>query len=160
MVVKAYVNRDYMMNLQTIIEKLPYTAPFLFVDDLLRVDTEGSEGSFTFHSELDFYKGHFKDNPITPGVILTECCAQIGVVCLGLYLMNAETADTILKIGMSSSQMDFLKPVLPGEKVRVVSKKLYFRFQKLKCEVKMYDTRGDLVCKGEIAGMITTDLDG
>jgi 3-hydroxyacyl-[acyl-carrier-protein] dehydratase len=160
MVVKAYVNRDDMTDLETIIDTLPYTAPFLFVDELLRVDAEGTEGSFTFHSELDFYKGHFKDNPITPGVILTECCAQIGVVCLGLFLLNAATADTTLKIGMSSSQMDFLKPVFPGEKVRVVSKKLYFRFQKLKCEVKMYDTRGDLVCKGEIAGMITTDLDG
>lgn len=159
MVVKAYVNHNYMKDLQIIVAELPYTAPFLFVDELLQVDAEGSEGCFTFHSELDFYKGHFRGNPITPGVILTECCAQIGVVCLGIYLMNAETADTTLKIGMSSSEMEFLKPVFPGEKVRVVSKKLYFRFQKLKCEVKMYNSKGNLVCKGEIAGMITMDLD-
>ncbi len=148
-----------MTNIQSIIDTLPYTTPFLFVDELLSVDAEGVEGSFTFDPNLNFYSGHFKGNPITPGVILTECCAQIGLVCLGIYLTKAETADRRLKMGMSSSQMEFLKPVLPGEKVRVISKKLYFRFHKLKCEVKMYDSKGGLICKGEIAGMITPDMD-
>lgn len=148
-----------MKNLRAIIDELPYRAPFLFVDELLRVDTDGVEGNFTFLPELDFYKGHFKENPVTPGVILTECCAQIGLVCLGIYLTKAETSEKKLKMGMSSSQMEFLKPVLPNEKVRVVSKKIYFRFQKLKCEVKMYNSNDDLICKGEIAGMITMDLD-
>jgi 3-hydroxyacyl-[acyl-carrier-protein] dehydratase len=31
-----------------------------------------------FDPNLDFYKGHFKDDPVTPGVILTEVMAQIG----------------------------------------------------------------------------------
>lgn len=155
---KACAKDNHMTKLQTILDSLPYTSPFLFVDELLRADNEGTEGCFTFDVRLDFYKGHFKEHPATPGVILTECCAQIGVVCLGIYLIKAQTGNSALKIGMSSAQMDFLKPVLPGEKVRVVSNKLYFRFHKLKCEVKMYDSSGDLVCKGEIAGMITTDL--
>ena len=157
---KVFVKIEYMTNLQAIIDELPYTAPFLFVDELVHVDTDGAEGHFTFLPQLDFYKGHFKENPVTPGVILTECCAQIGVVCLGIYLIKAGASDKKLQMGMSSSQMEFLKPVLPNEKVRVVSKKIYYRFQKLKCEVKMYDSKGGLVCKGEIAGMITTDLDG
>lgn len=149
-----------MTKLQAIVAKLPYSTPFLFVDELVSISEDGADGYFTFDSGLDLYRGHFKDNPITPGVILTECCAQIGLVSLGIYLLNRENLDTGLKIGMSSSQMEFLKPVLPNERVRVVSKKIYFRFQKLKCEVKMYDTRGDLVCKGEIAGMITTASNG
>ncbi|MGB3152693.1 MAG: hotdog fold domain-containing protein, partial [Maribacter sp.] len=89
------------------------------------------------------------------------CCAQIGLVCLGLFLLaNQKKALDKIGIGFSSSQMEFLKPVFPGEKVKVSSKLVYFRFSKLKCEVKMHDTKGELVCKGVLAGMIKTDDDG
>lgn len=143
------------MNYQDIIHKLPYTKPFLFVDTLLRVEENGAEGAYTFTEEADFYKGHFKDNPITPGVILTECCAQIGLVCLGIYLLSMENKSlSDIQIGMSSSAMEFLIPVLPNEKVRVISEKVYFRFGKLKCAVKMYNTKGELVCKGALSGML------
>lgn len=71
------------MNVKDIIAKLPYTKPFLFVDELLHIDENGSMGTYTFDENLDFYKGHFKEKPVTPGVILTETMAQIGLVCLG-----------------------------------------------------------------------------
>ncbi len=74
------------MKFQEIIHQLPYTEPFLFVDELLHVDENGAKGTYTFSETLDFYKGHFKNFPVTPGVILTETMAQIGVVCLGLFL--------------------------------------------------------------------------
>ncbi|MGB3145326.1 MAG: hotdog fold domain-containing protein, partial [Maribacter sp.] len=72
------------------------------------------------------------------------------------YLLGQEADLENLKLGMSSSQMEFSQPVLPGETVRVVSNLTYFRFQKLKCEVKMYNETGTLVCKGTLAGMIST----
>ncbi|MEP4002420.1 MAG: hydroxymyristoyl-ACP dehydratase [Ekhidna sp.] len=139
---------------QWIINELPYTDPFLFVDTILNIDAKGVEGSYTFDAQTDFYKGHFREYPVTPGVILTECCAQIGLVCLGIYLLGKDGAFKDIKIGMSSSQMDFLLQVLPGERVRVVSELVYFRFQKLKCHVKMYNEANKLVCKGTLAGMI------
>ncbi|WP_338039420.1 hotdog fold domain-containing protein [Maribacter litopenaei] len=55
---------------------------------------------------------------------------------------------------MSSSEMEFLQPVFPGETVTVVSKKIYYRFHKLKCEVKMYNEEMELVCKGVLSGML------
>ena len=140
----------------SILSKLPYTSPFLFVDKILSIDENSIQGEYTFSEDLDFYKGHFKDNPVTPGVILTECMAQIGVVCLGIYLLNLEAnSNDNPAIALTSSEVEYLKPVFPGEKVSVVSEKKYFRFQKLKCEVKMYDSENNLVCKGTIAGMIT-----
>ncbi|RZM23479.1 MAG: beta-hydroxyacyl-ACP dehydratase, partial [Pedobacter sp.] len=66
------------MNKEEILSHLPYTEPFLFVDELLDIDENGATGTFTFREDLDFYKGHFKDHPVTPGVILTETMAQIG----------------------------------------------------------------------------------
>ncbi|TCN53046.1 hydroxymyristoyl-ACP dehydratase [Flavobacterium circumlabens] len=145
------------MELQNIIAQLPYTPPFLFVDELLHVDENGISGTYTFQEDLAFYKGHFKDNPVTPGVILTETMAQIGMVCLGIYLLGNELKkDTV--VAFTSADMQFLKPVYPNEKVTVSSKKLFFRFGKLKCEAIMKNEAGQEVCKGTIAGMITTKL--
>ncbi|TMM57258.1 hydroxymyristoyl-ACP dehydratase [Maribacter algarum] len=150
------------MNYKEIIQKLPYTKPFLFVDELLHIDENGAEGSYTFDANSDFYKGHFKDNPVTPGVILTECCAQIGVVALGIYLLNNEevTMGENVQIGLSSSEMEFLVPVFPNEKVVVSSEKEYFRFHKLKCKIKMHNSEGKLVCKGTISGMLKSNKNG
>ncbi len=143
------------MNFEDILANLPYTKPFLFVDELVDLDEEGAEGLFTFRKNFDFYHGHFKGHPVTPGVLLMECCAQIGLVCLGIYLLQQQQVFISgLQIGMSSSEMDFLLPVYPGERVRVISEKSYFRFNKLKCKVKMYNESGALVCKGVLSGMI------
>ena len=143
------------MTKEQIITKLPYSKPFLFVDELLNINENGVEGTYTFNDNLDFYKGHFKDNPVTPGVILTEVMAQIGVVCLGIYLLN-DTFNSNISIALTSNEIDFLKPVFPKEKVTVTSEKIYFRFSKLKCKVEMKNEKGEVVCSGTIAGMIVS----
>ena len=142
------------MNKQEIIAKLPYSKPFLFVDEILSINENEVEGSYTFDSDLDFYKGHFKDNPITPGVILTEVMAQIGLVCFGIFLLN-DTFNKNTSIALSSTEIEFLKPVFPNEKVTVISEKIYFRFGKLKCKVKMINEKEEEVCSRTIAGMIS-----
>ncbi len=141
------------MEFNNIMDQLPFGQEFRFVDKLHRVDDNGVVGEFAFLEHLYFYKGHFKDRPVTPGVILTECCAQIGLVCLGLHLLKLSDTS-IRRIGLSSTEMEFLRPVFPNEKVVVTSKKIYFRFNKLKCEVRMHNSKGELVCKGVMAGMI------
>ncbi len=141
------------MNTATIISKLPYSKPFLFVDEIESINENGVVGNYTFDATLDFYKGHFTDNPVTPGVILTEVMAQIGVVCLGIFLLNNEININIV-IALTSYEIEFLKPVYPNEKVTVVSEKIYFRFGKLKCKVKMINANNEEVCSGTIAGMI------
>lgn len=140
---------------QWILDKLPYAKPFLFVDELLAVTETGVEGAYRFDKRSDFYQGHFKNHPVTPGVLLTECCAQIGLVCLGIFLLHDTGGLKNLAMGMSSSEMEFLVPVFPGERVRVISQIDYFRFQKLKCGVKMYNEDDKLVCRGTLSGMIS-----
>lgn len=141
------------MEKTAIISKLPYSKPFLFVDEILSINENEVVGVYTFDENLDFYKGHFKEHPVTPGVILTEVMAQIGLACLGIYLLNEELNKSQL-IALTSTNIDFLKPVFPGEKVTVFSKKMYFRFGKLKCEVSMKNEREETVCSGIIAGMM------
>lgn len=141
------------MTSQEIIAFLPYSKPFLFVDEIISITENGVEGTYFFDGTLDFYKGHFKENPVTPGVILTETMAQIGVVCLGVYLLNNQFSKNSV-ISLTSSEIEYLKPVFPNQKVKVISEKIYFRFNKLKCKVFMFNEAEEEVCRGTIAGMI------
>jgi 3-hydroxyacyl-[acyl-carrier-protein] dehydratase len=138
-----------MLTTTEILNLLPYGPEFRFVDGLDEISETGVTGHFTFGET----KGHFKDYPVTPGVLLIETMAQIGLACLGIYLSdNIENKS----FAFTSSDVEFLLPVFPGEKVIVVSEKVYFRFGKLKCKVKMLNKEGKEVCSGTIAGMIIT----
>ncbi|RYD70454.1 MAG: hydroxymyristoyl-ACP dehydratase, partial [Sphingobacteriales bacterium] len=105
-----------------------------------------------------FYSSHFENMPITPGVILTETMAQIGLVCLGIFLLKDNPKINETTFAMSSNAVDFLKPVYPGEKVWVKSEKIYFRFNKLSCRVTMENSTGETLCKGIISGMLISNL--
>ena len=143
------------MKKETIIQLLPYQPPFLFVEELTYISENRSEGYYTFKNDEYFYKGHFKDKPITPGVILTEVMAQIGVVCLGIYLLKNDFSEIKKpQIALTSNEVDFFLPVKPKERVKVVSEKIYFRFNKLKCKVQLFNQKNELVCKGTISGML------
>lgn len=148
------------MKNEDILQQLPYTTPFLFVDEISHIDENCVTGSYTFNKDLDFYKGHFKDYPVTPGVILTETMAQIGLVCLGIYLSSKSGSSVPSHVMLTSTAIDFLKPVFPGEKVTVSCQKVYFRFKKLNCKVEMRNEKDEVVCKGIIAGMVTDKMYG
>ena len=141
-------------SVEQILRLIPQQDPFRFVDELTEISEEGVIGSYTFKKDEHFYKGHFPDMPVTPGVILTECMAQIGLVALGLYLIGGtEESVKNSKTLFTSSYVDFKKMVLPGDKVIVKSEKKYFRFKKLCCNVRMETPEGGLICSGELSGM-------
>lgn len=142
------------MNSKKIIEQLPYSHPFLFVDEIESVDETGIKGNYTIPVSSFFYQGHFKDNPVTPGVILTEIMAQIGLVALGIFILKTTSDTKESSVALSHTDIHFYMTVLPDETVYVESEKVYFRFQKLKCNVKMYNKERKLVAKGSISGML------
>ena len=143
------------MNSKEIIQLLPYQKPFLFVEELTFISKHGVEGFYTFKEDEYFYEGHFRNNPITPGVILTEVMAQIGVVCLGLYILKDKISEKEEpQIALTSNHIDFFLPVFAEERVKVISEKIYFRFNKLKCNVQLFNEKNELVCRGTISGML------
>ena len=118
------------------------------------------EGEYTLKENSFFYEDHFAGHPVTPGVIITEIMAQIGVVVLGIYLLLEEQRDRPVSFDekvfplLTAIDVSFSKMVLPGEKVTVISKKQYFRFNKLKCSVQMLNESKELVAKGIFSGFI------
>ncbi len=150
-----------MKNIQDqVLDYLPYKSSFRFVDNILALNAEGVTGEYTLRGDAFFYKDHFVDNPVTPGVIITEIMAQIGLVVLGIFLILHETEDYNIQKEegvfplLTSTEVSFFKMVLPGQKVSVISKKQYFRFGKLKCYIEMLDEDGELVARGTFAGII------
>ncbi len=143
---------------QKIVSALPYRDPFHFVTSIEEVDEDHIIGTYQLKNDEYFYQGHFPGNPVTPGVILTEIAAQIGLVSFGIYLsLNGGNADIKNLVPLfSSSNVDFYKPVYPGEKVVVHSNKEYFRFNKLKCQVSMMNANEEIVLKGAVSGMIVS----
>lgn len=143
-----------------ILNYLPYKSSFLFVDNISALSEEGVTGDYTLKKDAFFYEDHFPGNPVTPGVIITEIMAQIGLVVLGIHLMLAGNADKNVEMNegsfplLTSTNVEFYKMVLPEEKVIVSSKKQYFRFGKLKCLIEMHNTENELVAKGTFAGVI------
>ncbi|CAN5385673.1 beta-hydroxyacyl-ACP dehydratase [soil metagenome] len=142
-----------------VLSYLPYKSSFLFVDQITMLDENGVTGYYTLRPDSFFYEDHFPGNPVTPGVIITEIMVQIGLVTLGIHLMiqqnnkEGKLNEDSFPL-MTDSNVSFFKMVLPGEKVKVVSRKKYFRFGKLKCVIEMYNGEEDLVAKGTFAGMI------
>jgi 3-hydroxyacyl-[acyl-carrier-protein] dehydratase len=84
--------------------------------------------------------------------------AQIGLVCFGIFLLD-DLFSRNTSIALTSMDIEFLKPVFPNEKVTVISEKLYFRFGKLKCKVKMINQLQETVCMGTIAGMMVSSAE-
>ncbi len=143
-----------------IFEHLPYKSSFRFVDNITSLNTSGVIGDYTLRKDAFFYEDHFIGNPVTPGVIITEIMAQIGLVVLGIYLIlenrkaiSPFEENKIFPL-LTSTEVSFFKSVVPGEKVTVKSEKEYFRFGKLKCYVEMLDSKKDLVARGTFSGII------
>lgn len=142
-----------------ILDRLPYTSSFRFVDAIISLHAEGVTAEYTLQKDAFFYADHFAGFPVTPGAILTEIMAQAGLVVLGIYLTQQSPQQAVAPQErffplLTSADVSFYKMVLPGEKVTVISQKKYFRFNKLKCYIEMLDGHNDLVAKGMFSGMM------
>ena len=139
-----------------LVEMIPQQFPFRFVDEILEVNELKIKGTYTFKQDEGFYKGHFPGHPVTPGVILLESMCQVGVVALGLYLLALEEPTETVgswTTMFSDAQVDFLKPVLPGERVTVHVEKIFWRRKKLRCRIEMFADDGSLVAQGTASGV-------
>lgn len=137
-----------------IVARLPYGKGFLFVDSLDKVSEDSIEGSYTFKKSLSFYQHHFPSKPVTPGVILIECMAQIGLVCFGMYHERENANEENVLVLLTDTNVNFEKIVPRGTSVKVVAKKIYYRMGKLKVNAKMINEEGAVLARGEIAGMV------
>lgn len=144
---------------QEVLALVPQKEPFRFIDEIISIDDERIVGAYRFRENEYFYRGHFPGNPITPGVILIETMAQVGVVAFGIYLLsrqkNMRPSEMKLPISLFSlaDGVEFKQIVKPGERVIVKAKKIYFRKITIKANVSMEKENGEIICFGELSGV-------
>ncbi|MEQ8160444.1 MAG: beta-hydroxyacyl-ACP dehydratase, partial [Smithellaceae bacterium] len=101
---------------------VPQQKPFRFIDEIITLDEDEIVGAYRFREDEFFYRGHFPDRPITPGVILVETMAQIGVVAFGMYLLacqkNVRPSQMKSPLSLFSfiDNVEFKGIVSPGER--------------------------------------------
>jgi 3-hydroxyacyl-[acyl-carrier-protein] dehydratase len=148
---------------QELVDLIPQKEPFRFVDSIHSATDQTIEGSYAFPKESWFYRGHFVGRPITPGVILLETMAQIGVVAFWIHLLRkgATVPGTDLRNAkimplFANANVEFIRSVYPGDRVNVSAEKVYFRRGKLCCDTVMTDVNGSIAARARISGQGVT----
>jgi 3-hydroxyacyl-[acyl-carrier-protein] dehydratase len=100
---------------------LPHREPFLFVDSLETVTKEEIIGYRQYKDSEYFFKGHFPDYPVVPGVILCETMAQVGGA--GVRELGVLPGDALFFFA-TIDKVKFRRQVRPNDTVKFVIKNL------------------------------------
>jgi len=103
------------MIMNEIEQLLPHREPFLFVDEITQADEKKIIAKHVFTEKEFFFKGHFPEYPVVPGVILIETMAQSGGA--GLRKLGI-LGDGALFFLASVDKVKFRRQVRPGDEVR------------------------------------------
>ncbi|MCR5284571.1 MAG: 3-hydroxyacyl-ACP dehydratase FabZ [Treponema sp.] len=134
------------MSLTKDIESLlPHRKPFLFCDEIISADENSSVSEHTFTEDEFFFKGHFPQYPVVPGVILVETMAQCGGAALSYQKIFEDGSLFFLA---TVDKVKFRHQVRPGDKVRVEVKNLRVSKKMIKQEGKAW-VGENLACEAE-----------
>ena len=139
-------------------ELIPHREPFIYLDSLVDIiKLKKASGIKRFKKSEDFFKGHFPDNPVVPGVILIEMMAQTAAALIA-YSLKSETFDKIVYL-MNVESSKFRSPVFPEMKVKANVESLRSRGRVWKFYGKMNDEHNNLVCESIWSAMIMDKKD-
>jgi len=72
-----------LLNKDEIKQILPHREPFLMVDSVDELEVgKKCLAKKKFGNDEYFFKGHFPDYPVVPGVIIVEALAQVGAIAV------------------------------------------------------------------------------
>ncbi len=146
----------HIFTKEELLELIPQKPPFRFIDEILELSDQHIVGRYRFQPTEFYYSGHFPGNPITPGVILLEAMAQIGIVGLGMHLLSKDLDAEEIKrhtTFFTDAQVEFSHPVLPGELITTKAERIFWRQKKIRSKVEAINEQGKIVASGTVSGM-------
>lgn len=126
-----------LLDKNQIMEIIPHRDPFLLIDEVEELEIGKRVVAKKFIAPDSFwFRGHFPEHPVTPGVLIIEMLAQAGAVCA--LAMPENKGKIAFFAGIDKAK--FRRQVLPGDTLRL--------------EVEMLKVRGSF---GVGKGVATVD---
>ena len=107
---------EVLYNKEQIKELIPHRDPFLLIDEILEMEPGKSVVAMKHIKEDDFwFKGHFPEHPVTPGVLMIEMLAQAG--CAAMLALPENKGKLGFFAGIDKAK--FKRQVVPGDDLRL-----------------------------------------
>lgn len=127
-----------MLTTKEIMDIIPHRHPFLLVDTIEQMEPGvRAVGYKCVTYDEPYFAGHFPGEPVMPGVLQIEACAQVGAVAILSLPQNKGKTAYFGEVNHAR----FKRKVVPGDKL------------KMECEI--------IKCKGPLGiGKATASVDG
>lgn len=105
----------HLVDTRRIMRYLPHRYPMLLVDRIVEFEPgKRIVGLKNVTINEPFFRGHFPDHPVMPGVLVIEAMAQVG----GLLLLDSvDDPEGKVMYFMSLNNVKWRRPVTPGDQV-------------------------------------------
>ena len=109
-----------LMDQEAIKAIIPHRDPFILVDSVEAMTRDTIVGIKHITGQEDFFRGHFPEFPVMPGVLIIESMAQAGgllsLITRGLQgIDNSDKLFYLVKI----ENVRFSKMVVPGDQLEL-----------------------------------------
>jgi len=140
-----------LLDIDTIMERLPHRYPFLLVDRVLELRTdEFIRAIKNVTANEPHFIGHFPQFPVMPGVLIVEAMAQVGGILA--FESTPEMKDSLVYF-TGIDDVRFRKPVRPGDQLVMELEVLRHRGHMWKFRGKAC-VDGNVVCEGALMAVL------
>ena len=141
-----------LLDTTKIMEILPHRPPFLFIDKIYELNDDLVIGVKNVTIDEDFFKGHFPEYPVMPGVIIIEAMAQMGGI---LVMSKLDDPQNYLTFFAKIDKVRFRHKVLPGDTI-IFKCSLLGPFRRGICHMQgLAYANGKLCAEAELTAQIT-----
>ncbi|RTR29443.1 3-hydroxyacyl-ACP dehydratase FabZ [Deinococcus radiophilus] len=129
------------LMIKDVLETLPHRFPFVMVDRVLSVQGGEVHALKNVSVNEPYFVGHFPQEPVMPGVMITEALAQASMFCLHGE-MPAGTVGYLA--GVEGAR--FKHKVVPGDQLHLYAKLEFLR-----------RGLGKTTCRAEVDGKVVAE---
>ena len=105
-----------MLTTKEIMEIIPHRHPFLLVDVIEELEPGvRATGYKCITYDEPYFAGHFPKEPVMPGVLQKEACAQVGAVAM--LSLEENKGKTAYFGGINKAK--FKRKVVPGDRLKM-----------------------------------------